>query len=80
MMGLHEGGQRSSSESARPLLTAEEVALELRCSRAHVYNILGGKVPGLPSLPAIRIGRRTLIRRKALQEWLLEVEAGVKAA
>lgn len=75
-----DGRHRSSLESFRPLLTAEEVALELRCSRAHVYNILGGKVLGLPPLPAIRLGRRTLIRRTALQEWLLQVEVGVQAA
>ena len=28
----------------REILTAEEVASELRCSKAHVYNVINGKV------------------------------------
>jgi excisionase family DNA binding protein len=51
------------------VLTVEEVALDLRCSKAHVYNVLNGKVTGVSPLPALSIGRRRLIRRSTLEEW-----------
>ena len=68
--------QNPTNEAIAPLMTPEEAAKELRCSRAHVYNVLAGKVPSLPPLPVIRVGRRTLIRRVMFREWLLRVEAG----
>lgn len=55
--------------AADEILTAEEVAAELRCSKAHVYNVIAGKVAGVSSLPAIPMGRRKLIRRAALDQW-----------
>ena len=51
------------------ILTAAEVAAELRCSKAHVYNTIAGKVEGVSPLPAICMGRRKLVRRSALEEW-----------
>ena len=58
-----------------PPLTVAEVARELRCSKAHVHNIIHGKVPDLPPLPVLRIGRRVLIRHERLKAWMLSVEA-----
>ncbi len=52
------------------ILTVAEVALELRCSKAHVYNVIAGKVEGIPALPAIAMGRRRLVRRSALEHWM----------
>ena len=40
------------------ILTVAEVALELRCSKAHVYNVIAGRVDGVCALPAISMGRR----------------------
>jgi excisionase family DNA binding protein len=51
------------------ILTAAEVAAELRCSKAHVYNTIAGNVEGVSPLPAISMGRRKLVRRSALEEW-----------
>ena len=51
------------------ILTATEVATELRCSKAHVYNAIAGKVEGVSALPAISMGRRKLVRRSALEQW-----------
>jgi excisionase family DNA binding protein len=56
------------------VLTLREAAEVLRCSKAHLSNIVNGKVSGLPALPVLRIGRRLLIRRDALDRWLLSVE------
>jgi len=40
------------------VITVSEVAAELRCSKAHVYNAINGKVRGVSRLPAITMGRR----------------------
>ncbi len=51
------------------ILTAAEVAIELRCSKAHIYNAMAGRIEGVSSLPAISMGRRKLVRRSALEQW-----------
>jgi excisionase family DNA binding protein len=51
------------------ILTIAEVAKDLRCSKAHVYNVIAGKVAGTSPLPAILMGRRRLIRRSTLEHW-----------
>ena len=53
----------------REILTVRDVALELRCSVTHVYNVINGKVKNVPMLPAIPIGRRKLIQRDTLEDW-----------
>jgi excisionase family DNA binding protein len=56
------------------IMTITEVASELRCSKAHVYNAIKGKVAGISRLPAIHMGRRKLVRRSALEHWKCENE------
>lgn len=51
------------------VLTVREVAIDLRCSKAHVYNVIKGKVKGVSPLEAIRMGRRTLVLRSSLERW-----------
>ena len=58
------------------ILTVVEVATELRCSKAHVYNAIAGKVEGVSPLPAISMGRRKLVRRGALEQWIKLNETG----
>jgi excisionase family DNA binding protein len=53
----------------KDILTASEVASELRCSKAHLYNLLNGRVSGVTALPVIKMGRRRLIRRTSLEHW-----------
>jgi hypothetical protein len=62
-------------KDAPAVLTIAEVARELRCSKAHVHNIIGGKVANLPPLPVLRIGRRLLVRYDGLKTWMLSLEA-----
>ena len=54
----------------KDVLTIGEVAEILRCSRNHVSNVMNGKVPGLPPLPHFVMGRRKLVRREWLIQWL----------
>ena len=51
------------------VLTIVEVAGDLRCSKAHVYNLILGKVRGVSPLPIISIGRRKLVLRGTLENW-----------
>ncbi len=52
------------------ILTIEEVAETLRCSKAHVSKVLSGTIPGIPRLTHFAVGRRKLVRREWLDEWL----------
>jgi hypothetical protein len=54
---------------ADEILSAVEVARELRCSKAHVYNVILGRVEGVTPLPVIVMGRRRLVRRSSLEHW-----------
>jgi len=56
------------------VLSLRETAELVRCSKAHLSNVIRGKVKGLPQLPVVRIGRRLLVRRDALAQWLKTVE------
>ena len=56
------------------ILTLADVANVLRCSKAHVSNIINRKVSHLPPLPVVRIGRRVLIRDESLMEWMKALE------
>jgi hypothetical protein len=52
-----------------PVMTIPEVAANLRCSKAHAYNVINGTVKGVSPLPAIQMGRRKLVRRSTLEQW-----------
>jgi excisionase family DNA binding protein len=60
-------------DNSADTLTIEEVAKVLRCSKAHVQNAPRGKLRGVPRLMRLAMGRRKVVRRECLQQWL---EAG----
>ena len=62
------------SDDSPALLTIPEAARKLRCSKTHVHNLIYGKVPDMPRLPVLRIGRRVLIRHEGLKAWMLALE------
>ena len=57
-------------EINQEILTIKEVAQILRCSKAHVAHALHGKVAGIPRLTHVSVGRRKLIRKEWLNQWL----------
>lgn len=59
------------------VLTVAEVAMDLRSSKAHVCNIIAGRVRGVTPLAVLRLGRRILVRRSTLEEWKSRCEQGV---
>lgn len=56
--------------TAFDLLTVAEVAKLLHCSKAHVCNVVAGRVSGCAPIPAVRLGRRMLLRRESLLSWI----------
>ena len=68
----HEAGNKRNSavERVSPILTVNEVAEALRCSKAHVHNLINGKVQGVSPLPSLRLGRRRIVRRESLSSWI----------
>ena len=62
--------------SKSEILTIREVAEVLRCSKAHVCNVLRGRVQGLPKLTHFSLGRRKLVRREWLDTWMEENKTG----
>jgi len=57
--------------------TVSEVASFLRCSKAHVHNLIAGRVRGVNPLPSIHLGRRSLVRKETLIEWLEQNESPI---
>jgi len=66
------------TEREPDVLTLTELARVLRCSKAHVCNVIGGRVLSLPPLPHMSLGRRILVRRIALEQWLEGLEVSAK--
>jgi excisionase family DNA binding protein len=60
------------------LLTLLEVAKLLHCSKAHVSNVIAGRISGCPPIPAVRLGRRKLVRRESLAAWVKRNEQAAK--
>jgi excisionase family DNA binding protein len=61
---------RWQASASHDVLTVPEVADELRCSKAHVHNLINGKFHGARPLPALRLGRRRVVRRAGLEDWI----------
>ncbi len=71
--------QLTSKNGETEILSVTEVARSLRCSKAHVYNAINGKVSGVSQLPAIPMGRRKLVQRASLEAWKRANESGAVA-
>jgi hypothetical protein len=51
------------------ILTAKEIAGELRCSKAQVHRLMNGKVPGVTPLPTLPLGRKKVVIRDSFEAW-----------
>jgi hypothetical protein len=56
------------------LLTRTEAMDLLKLKASHFSKLVNGYISSVPPIPCIRIGRRQLFRREALERWILEVE------
>jgi hypothetical protein len=57
------------------VMTLQQTADYFRISKAHLSNIINGKLPDVPPLPHATVGRRILIRRIWADEWLEKMGA-----
>ena len=55
---------------AEPIMTLKQAAAYLQISKAHLSNVINGKVPGVRPPRVFRAGRRILIRREWVDEWM----------
>ena len=62
--------------STNEILTAQEVAVELRCSKAQVYKLMNGEVKDRTPLPHIALGRKKVVRRSSFEAWKRANENG----
>jgi hypothetical protein len=60
----------SPADNLPPVLTLHETATFLRCSKAHASKLAKGHVRGVTPLPVIRLGRRVLVQKTVLLDWL----------
>jgi len=58
------------------ILTLTEVAALLRLSKATVSRLANGQVRGVKPLPVMRLGRRVLVQKEALLDWLSDQSTG----
>ncbi len=58
------------------ILTAKEVAAELRCSKAQVYKLMNGTIKDRTVLPHIALGRKKVVRRSSFEAWKRANEIG----
>jgi excisionase family DNA binding protein len=52
------------------VMTLKQAAAYLQVSKAHLSNVINGKVPGVPPVRSFRMGRRILIKREWVDEWM----------
>jgi excisionase family DNA binding protein len=60
---IHPAGRSS-------VMSLDQAAGYLHVSKAHLSNVINGKVPGMKPLRFFRMGRRVLIKREWIDEWL----------
>jgi excisionase family DNA binding protein len=53
-----------------PVLSLKQAADYLQVSKAHLSNVINGKVSGVPRVRSFRVGRRVLIKREWIDDWL----------
>ena len=62
--------QTKTIAGSKSVLTINEVARRLRCSKAHVCNLMNGRVQDVPRLPHATLGRRKLTTDEWLATWM----------
>lgn len=60
------------------LLTAKETTQRLHITKGQLSKIVNGKVRGIHPIPHVRIGRRHLFRKDALEQWIMDQERNAR--
>ena len=59
-----------------PVMTLKQAAAYLQVSKAHLSNVINGRVSGVPPIRHFPLGRRILIKREWVDEWLEQAGQG----
>ena len=70
---ITNSGQCSISRTSR-LLTRPEAMDALGISAGHFSRLVNGKLPNLPKLPVVWIGRAMRFRQASIDQWILDAE------
>lgn len=62
---------------ADPMLTAAEIASELRISKSQVCKLFRGQIEDALPLPHLKVGRRYVISRSLFEKWKQENVSGI---
>jgi hypothetical protein len=65
---------------ADPILTAAEIAAELRISKSQVCKLFRGEVEDALPLPHLKVGRRYVISRSLFEKWKQTNVSGIVPA
>ena len=57
-------------EQPTSVMTLQQAASYLQISKAHLSNVINGKVACVTPVRCFRMGRRILIKREWIEEWL----------
>ena len=60
----------NENTASTPVFTLKQAAAYLQVSKAHLCNVINGKVYGVPPVRSFRLGRRVLLKRQWIDEWL----------
>jgi len=63
-------GTPMDSNPHQPVMSLRQAAAYLQVSKAHLSNVINGKVFGVPPVRSFRVGRRVLFKREWIDEWL----------
>ena len=61
---------RTPTTGAPTVMSLKQAATYLQVSKAHLSNVINGKVPHVAPVRSFRLGRRVLIKREWIDEWL----------
>jgi len=64
------------TKTQTPVMTLKQAAAYLQISKAHLSNVINGKVPGVQPVRFFRMGRRILIKREWVEQWLETANLG----
>ena len=71
--------QTTTVPDSKSVLTIVEIARLLRCSKAHVCNLMAGKVRGAPKLTHVCLERRRLSTVAWVSQWLEEQKPVIRS-
>ena len=66
----------SGIKAPSSVMSLKQAAAYLQVSKGHLSNVINGKVPGVQPVRCFRMGRRILIKREWVDQWLEAAELG----